>query len=467
MRKTLNSPSVRAGILLALASMSTPSAAGENSSLEELRALIEQQAAQMETMKGRLKELEQRLTAGDDAAGDVTSEAADRSPMPTAPEATPLPSSIAWKGAPEITSPDGAFTAKLRGRVLGDAWGTSSRMDDVQYPAGATLRAARLGIEGRLGPVFRYKFEGDFAGDDVTVKDAYLQYAGPSGWAITLGNQKPPFSLEHMTGLPRTTFMERALPNVFAISETLGASVATAGSGWTFALGVYGETPGTELDAPEGHSVVGRASFAPVYGEDRVLHLGVSGYDRNMSSASGAGFRIRQRPEIRVFGSRLVDTGANPADSATAMALEFAGTRGPFAVQGEYMRSDVDYRALPDATFGGAYLQASWFLTGENRPYDVKKAAFGRVKPNAPFDQGGRGAIELAARFSTLDLSDGLIEGGEEDNFTLGINWYPTAYARIAFNWVYFDVDGNAATMPYGQAAHSGHGFGARAQVDW
>src|SRR5690606_25188722 len=122
----------------------------------------------------------------------------------------------------------GAFTAKLRGRVLGDAWGTSSRTDGVQYPAGATLRAARLGIEGRLGPVFRYKFEGDFAGDDVTVKDAYLQYAGPSGWAVTLGNQKPPFSLEHMTGLPRTTFMERALPNVFAVSETLGASVATA-----------------------------------------------------------------------------------------------------------------------------------------------------------------------------------------------------------------------------------------------
>jgi phosphate-selective porin OprO and OprP len=212
---------------------------------------------------------------------------------------------------------------------------------------------------------------------------------------------------------------------------------------------------------------VARATFAPIFAPDRLLHLGVSAYHKEMTTASGAAFRIRQRPEVRVFGTRLVDTGANAASGSTAMALELAATRGPLSVQGEYMRNRVDYRDLAAADFSGGYLQAGWFLTGETRPYDAAKGSFGRLRPSAPLEAGGWGAFELAARFSMLDLSDGDIRGGTEDNFTLGLNWYPTAHTRIAFNWIYFDVEGNTATVPFGQTAHQGHALGARAQVDW
>ena len=70
----------------------------------------------------------------------------------------------------------------------------------------------------------------------------------------------------------------------------------------------------------------------------------------------------------------------------------------------------------PDVS--GAYVQASYFLTGENRVYLRDIGGFGRVRPLEPFyflprnglGSGlgsifGRGAWEVAARYDYLDLN--------------------------------------------------------------
>jgi len=50
----------------------------------------------------------------------------------------------------------------------------------------------------------------------------------------------------------------------------------------------------------------------------------------------------------------------------------------------------------------------------------------------------------LAARYSTVDLSDSDIKGGEEQNFTAGLNWYLNPNTRLMFNYVYADLEKRA-----------------------
>jgi phosphate-selective porin OprO/OprP len=57
--------------------------------------------------------------------------------------------------------------------------------------------------------------------------------------------------------------------------------------------------------------------------------------------------------------------------------------------------------------------------------------------------QGGWGAWQVAARYSTLDLSDDNIQGGIGDSVTLGVNWYWNAYAGMQFNYIYGNIYDN------------------------
>ena len=69
-------------------------------------------------------------------------------------------------------------------------------------------------------------------------------------------------------------------------------------------------------------------------------------------------------------------------------------------------------------------------------------APWSRQKPSDAWDKdGGSGAWEIAARFSSIDLTDGMVSGGEQDNITLALNWYPNPATRWMLNFVRADVD--------------------------
>jgi phosphate-selective porin OprO/OprP len=80
--------------------------------------------------------------------------------------------------------------------------------------------------------------------------------------------------------------------------------------------------------------------------------------------------------------------------------METAFRTGPFSFQGEYMMAAVyAVEEGDDAIFDGYYFAASWFLTGETRPF--KNGVWERVKPEAAY-----GAWELVTRYSRLDAAD-------------------------------------------------------------
>ena len=338
-------------------------------------------------------------------------------------------------------SPEGDFSIRVGGRLMVD--GATYDDDKIDLGNGAELRQARIFIEGKIYKDWKYKLEIDFAGGEVSVKDAYIGYKGFDSTFIQIGNFKEPFSLEELTSSKYITFMERALPNVFAPGRNIGVGFITHGDNWTLAGGAFGEGVGGD-PIDEGYGFSGRATFAPWHEKTRAIHLGLSAAFRRPDSTSG--LRYRERPESHITGVRLVDTSTISAVYSHAnFAAEAALVLGPVSLQGEYFLSHVNrIGAMQDLDFHGFYVYGSWFLTGESRKYSGKNGKFSRVKPKNNFGDGGVGAWEAAVRFSHIDLTDGPILGGEEDNITFGLNWHINPMLRFMVNVVLVNTNADA-----------------------
>ncbi|MCA9267221.1 MAG: ATPase, partial [Planctomycetales bacterium] len=223
-------------------------------------------------------------------------------------------------------------------------------------------------------------------------------------------------------------------------------------------------------DSSQG-SINGRLAGSPWYDECSggrgYFHWAVSGMaakpdgDRTYPDTNGNAARFRTRPEARST-NRWVDTSAIAgADWYEILGFESIINVGPLQVVGEYQRTwlqrDNSVAVNSDLDFQGAYCYVSYFLTGEHMPYDRKSGTLGRVHPFenfflVPTCDGcrgtGWGAWQVAARYSYLDLSDGNVQGGEEQNVTVGLNWYWTAYSKVQFNAIYGKIDDHRVVAP-------------------
>ena len=149
-----------------------------------------------------------------------------------------------------------------------------------------------------------------------------------------------------------------------------------------------------------------------------------------------------------------VSTGNFGASSTSIFGTELLYIRGPLSIQAEYDRAvinnAVDARKVNRGNIGfnGGYVQASYFLTGENRQYDKR---LGRLageyisRANTPFwlvrgDDGrfnyGLGAWELATRFSRADMNDAAVRGGVLDQWEAGVNWHLNNNFRLQFMYL-------------------------------
>ena len=335
------------------------------------------------------------------------------------------------------------FQFRIGGRLQLDA--AVYDEEDRDLGSGTKVRRARLFFAGKVYEDWKFKSQIDFADNVVSVKDAYIAYSGFEKTVVKIGNFKEPFSLEELTSSKYIPFMERALPNTFVPGRNIGVGVFTYGDHWTASGGVFGEGPGdTRIDG-EGYGVTGRLTLSPVHEKTQAVHLGVAvafrGVSDDLQSVS-----FSSKPESAVTSISLVDTGdIGQALSYVNTVVEAAVVCGPFSVQGEYFYSTVRRKAnFFDVDFQGSYIFASWFLTGESRNYKHKSGAFSRIRPNNNAGQGGVGAWELGLRYSQIDLNDDVIFGGEEENITLGLNWYVNPLIRFMANVVLIDTDPKA-----------------------
>lgn len=182
--------------------------------------------------------------------------------------------------------------------------------------------------------------------------------------------------------------------------------------------------------------VTGRFTYAPLHEDQTLAHLGFSASWREVDE--GGGVRFATDPESAVADANLVSTGSiRDVEQFYVGGLEAAFIKGSVSIQGEYIHTALDREGdLEGLDFSGGYAYVIWFVTGEARPYSVKRGTFGRIEPNR-----ATGAFELALRYSVLDLNDGPITGGTEGNATLGVNWYYRRNLRLMTNLIHAETD--------------------------
>jgi phosphate-selective porin OprO/OprP len=398
-----------------------------------------------------------------------------------------------WNNGLLLETPAKDFTIHVGGRFHYD-WAFFDPDDALELPAGAGgfgvwedgafIRRARFQIDGKMWAVIDYNVELDWAGFDqtstqdtfngaaavreVVLQDTWVQASElPVVGHFRAGHMKQPIGLENYNSSKFLTFMERgALHDAFLQEYDPGFLIwdnALEEQAW-WGTGFYRiDSEETGIDFGDGeYAWTSRVCTLLWDNPDHryLMHVGGAYSLRGSEFDPGTGedvVRFRARPEVRGT-PRLVDTGTIACEDADLWGAEAAWVSGPLSVQAEYMLAHVDDgvlvpagTALGDADFTGSYVFVSYFLTGEHRPYDPSVAAFGRVKPYENFwlvrtADGcclGRGAWEVAARYSNVDLANSGVNGGDLDEVTLGLNWYWNPNVRFMFNYVWADRDIN------------------------
>ncbi len=475
---------LRAAIVLACAAASPAFADDEalRSEVETLRASIEAQRAQLAAQAALLEQQQKQLEA-------LTQRLEQAKPAP--PEG---PKVTLANGRPAITAADGASSIAFRANVQldgamygespagplasdyrrGSVGGTPNRENAGarDFSDGFYFRRARFGVEGKFAQHFNYRLLLELGGGGGTegptrINDAWIAYTGFAPFAIQLGAFSPPSNMDDSTSPEDLAFIERASASELSRSlggadGRIGLGVRGGGARW---MGAFTLTNRTVSDAEVFDSqlaAVARAGFLVATGSDYAVHAGASGTyvisppDQGPDSALRHPLRFRDRPEIRVDSTRLIDTGSLDAAHASVFGVEFGANWKNLYLQGEHFWFDVERRdptALDDPSFTGYYVQGSWVLTGENRRYNAATGSFQNPRPKSPVGaDGGFGAWELAARYSRMDLNheEGLegsaaaprsVRGGEQSILTLGVNWYVNANFKVMMNYLLIDVD--------------------------
>jgi len=268
-------------------------------------------------------------------------------------------------------------------------------------------------------------------------RNLYVRYRGWDRKRLTIGNQVAPFSLDDLASSNDLAFLERSLTSALSPGMLTGVSLRAWGDDWSATAGVFGDEL-SDLDrrTVEGTSVIGRVTWAPVRKKRRVLHLGLAQEYRSVDSNEEV--RIRARPESRLTDERLVNTDRLPGvDALWTTGLEFMGILDNVRLQSEFMRMGLS-GGPNEADFTGGYVQAGWVVTGERYRYSRSRGVPTAVRP-----KGDWGALEVSARYSTLDLDDGPVTGGKQSQITAAVSWYMSEQLRVSVNYSRYDASPN------------------------
>jgi phosphate-selective porin OprO and OprP len=385
---------------------------------------------------------------------------------------------------------DGRFMGDWAYALIYDFGNTSDTLNINNYAAQNT----------KLQPAYATSYNSALSG----LENAFITYNGFYNHgqtypvAIDLGYLDVPSNLDEATSSNDIMFLERSSSQVvqteFGGGDFRSAFGARSNNDRYWA-GLYltgpqsgalhsscAATPTTQANStatscptPEQMALVTRATYQVLQDQDYSLHLGVNNIlDFTPRSSSNAeSLQLYDRPELRVDPTIFLVT-CGQASTATAtgntckginsknadvLGFEFAGAVGHLYAQAEFYHYMVSqYLAAgetlaPTLDFNGGYAEVSYSFGG-TRHYLPSSGAYTGVIPEQPlsFNGGGWGALEIAARYSAIDLNDdspgyghllrstGGVEGGYQQTWSIGLNYYPNYNMRFMLDFLHVNV---------------------------
>lgn len=466
-------------------------------------------AAENAALKHEVADLRSKLQEKPPAteAPRTTAVAIGNIPAPrTAGNATPAQTTFN-NNEPGIASTDGRFSLNLYALVqldaadylqagagpistdlrrTGPAVGyTSSNVDFAHarnLKSGTDFRRARFGFSGKAFGDFSYRILADFGGSGVEnagqLYEAWGEYAGLKPFHLRVGAFAPQEGLADQDSTAAQPLMERPASadvarnfaggdsrtavQLFIPAKRFMASAAVTGK----TIGVISSS-GAAVNQTYGDQLgfVARVAGTPFEGDGWRVHLGVHGQAiSHPADTTGPGnnlvnpatrytIGLSDQAELRVDGTKLINTGNIDAKRGFEVGTEAAIQYKNLLLQSEWDHFDITrVQKLQNPRFDGWYVEGSWVITGEARKYNTGTAAFDAPPVRNALGKGGFGAVELAARYSQMDLNfdpgapgsapaPDAVRGGKLKIWSAALNWYPNPFFRLAVEGQHVELE--------------------------
>ncbi len=360
-------------------------------------------------------------------------------PRPGAAQPPPAAAS-GWQDGFFLQSSDGAYRLTLGLVAQGDGRYVHDRSPTAATDT-FTIRKLRPALGGRIARYFDFLVVPDFGSGAVVVQDAFLDVRFSPALRVRTGKSKTPIGYEILVSDPFLLFPERTLVSSLMPNRDVGVQLLgdVAGGRVSYAAGWYNGIPdGTsstvDVDTNGSKDLAARFVLQPFRSANGGTLSGLGfaiGGSRGSQAAALPSFRTS-------VGRRFFSYDAASAARGTRTRIQptVFYYHGPFGAFTEFARSTQEItsaRSTTDVSNDAWGITASLVLTGE-------ATSERGVRPGKSFDppQGEWGALQLVARYSTLDFDDRAFSSGvaapESSHgarqITVGFNWYPSAFIK-------------------------------------
>ena len=338
------------------------------------------------------------------------------------------------------------FTANLFAQDVDYKYDFSARVEhDVGqfYMKDSTYKESEYGRttlshEGSFyKKTYFYKLEGEASNKHgLKFKDNFIGYKYNLGYIdldykVKLGNIKVPFSLDSYAGEKASTFMESPLTNALTQTRKLGIEALSSNNYYNHRtnifVGIFGNSMDDKRRTTQAQKI--RKLVKTTYNykpyKNQFVHFGASYL---YSDINGDSLTYQQEAESDIIRMKYVSTSIADTKNTKNLSLEALYLYDSFHLQAEYIQSKI--AALANSySFNAYYAQVGYFLFGSTKDFERGTSTF--TSKNIK-----NGDIELAFRYSFIDLNDKDKQGGTQKDYNFAANYYMTKNLKLMANYI-------------------------------